>query len=185
MNPRRSLALVILALLGCGTPDAMGQYGQYHITNRWIHLRAGDSLKVFRVKYWVFTDGSKPAVQLEYASPTGTADSVTAFSLLERIWPAFAPYVEKADLDKAIITETVLDTLNVSPVKLSGTRHFGIVVIHDADGVWRVKLSGRALAPASTTETLGLTDINGVPMSPTQFAESMNSLVDSMDAPRR
>jgi hypothetical protein len=86
MNSRLARWLALVALLGCGTPDAVGDYGQYHIANQWIRLGSGDSLRVFRLKYWVFTDGSKPAVQLEYSSPSGVADSAAAFPLMERIW---------------------------------------------------------------------------------------------------
>jgi len=62
MNLRLACGLALLMFSGCGTPDAMGEYGPYHIANQWIRVGSGDSLRVFRLKYWVFTDGSKPAL---------------------------------------------------------------------------------------------------------------------------
>jgi hypothetical protein len=121
-------------------------------------------------------------VQLEYSSPSGVADSVTAFALLERVWAAFGPYVERAGLEHAILTETVLDTLNVQSLKLSKNAHYGIVLSHDIDGLWRVKASGHALAPVKASETLWLTDPNGNPMSLGDFAQMMKSLADSMSS---
>jgi len=166
--------------LSCGAAEPIGRFGQYHRTHQYIHLPGCDSLKVFRVKYWVFKDGNPPALQLEYSSPTHVADSASSSSLAGRIWTAFEPYADATGVRSVILTETVLDTVSIPPLMTSQTKHFGIILIRDSDERWRFKDSGKTLPPRSLNDNSeDLSDVNGAPMSQAAFAKEMNAVIAS------
>ena len=78
---RRALILALSgAVLSCGAAEPMGQFGNYKRTHQYIRLDGDQTLKVFRLKYWVF-DYDSPAIQLEYESPTHVADSASLYAL--------------------------------------------------------------------------------------------------------
>jgi hypothetical protein len=157
----------------------MGQFGNYRRTHQYIHLSGGDSLKVFRVKYWVF-DYDPPALQLEYSSPTHVADSASSFALAGRIWTAFEPYAEATGVRRVILTETVLDTVSIPPLMTSKTEHYGVFLTRDSGETWRFKDSGKALPVRSLNgNSEDLSDVNGAPMSQAALAKEMNEIIAS------
>lgn len=177
---RRGLILALSgAALSCGVAEPMGQFGNYRRTHQYIHLAGGDSLKVFRVKYWVF-DYDPPAMQLEYSSPTHVADSASSFALAGRIWTAFEPYAEATGVRRVILTETVLDTVSIPPLMTSKTAHYGVILARDSGETWRFKDSGKALPVRSLNgNSEDLSDVNGAPMSQAAFAKEMNEIIAS------
>jgi hypothetical protein len=177
---RRALILAFsCAALSCGAAEPMGQFGNYPRTHQYIHLAGGDSLKVFRVKYWVF-DYDSPAIQIEYSSPTHVADSASSYALAGRIWTAFEPYVDATGVRKVILTETVLDTVNIPPLMTSLTKHFGVILSRDSSETWRFRDSGKALPARSLSgNSEGLSDQNGAPMPQAVFAKAMNEIIAS------
>lgn len=179
---RRGLALVLfVATLSCGAAEPMSQFGNYPRTHQYIHLPGCDSLKVFRIKYWVF-DYDSPAVQLEYSSPTHVADSASSYALAGRIWKSFEPYADAAGIRKVILTETVLDTVSIPPLMTSKTMHFGVILSRDSSETWRFKDSGKALpARSMNDDNENLSDVNGAPMSTVVFAKEMNEIIGSVN----
>ena len=177
---RRGIAFVLVgAALSCGPAEPSSLYGNYPRTRQYIHLPGCDSLKVFRVKYWVF-DYDSPAIQLEYSSPTHVADSATSYALAGRIWKSFEPYVDALGVRKVILTETVLNTLSIPPLITGKTTHFGVVLERDPSETWRFEDSGKALpARSMNDDNESLSDLNGAPMSTAVFAKEMNAIIAS------
>ena len=175
-----SIFALSISALSCGAAEPMGQFGNYPRTHQYIHLPGCDSLKVFRIKYWVF-DYDSPAVQLEYSSPTHVADSASSYALAGRIWKSFEPYVDAAGIRKVILTETVLDTVSIPPLMTSKTTHFGVIISRDSGETWRYRDSGKALpARSMNADNENLSDVNGTPMSTVMFAKEMNEIIGSV-----
>src|SRR5512147_1483620 len=101
--------------------EPQGQFGAYHWTNSRLRFPDGDSLTVYRVKFWQFDDGSPPALQLEYEPPVSVADIPAIRRNLDRIWPFFQPYVEARHLSGAIVTATNLVRHGTPPLPWTAT----------------------------------------------------------------
>ena len=86
------MAVIVAA---CGVSVPHGQYGPY-VSGQEKHLRlvSGESLVIYRVKYWTFSSGEDPAMQFEYEALDSLGDTVALRRRARELWPAFAPYVE-------------------------------------------------------------------------------------------
>lgn len=165
---QRALRLVLCSLLfttTLGAQDAPGDFGPYHDRNMQLRLATGDTLVVYRVKYWSFDDGSAPALQIEYESPVSVDDTAAAFQQAIRIWPAFAPYVEKLDLSKAIITATNLTKKGGPGHWLTSFKHYGLIAERDGNGDWRIRRREGILPPGEKSAKPRIFEASGVPFS--------------------
>ena len=149
----------------CGAPmEPFGQFGPYHEHNQQIVLQDGTAFTVYRVKHWTFKDGSPPALQLEYASPVPVADTAGVRRTAERIWPAFAQYVEARHLDNAIVTATNLELTGHPGAWFARTHHFGLIAERDSAGRWHFQGHDETLAPPDTSGASGIVEADGKPL---------------------
>src|SRR4051812_21293466 len=152
MNLRRIVPIMALMLASCleGPPappaPPAGQFGAYATRNKLMYMANGDTLTVYRVKYWHFNDGSSPALQLEFASPVPVSDTAGLARIATQIWPGFLPMVESAQLGTAILTATNLEKVGGPGASVTRTHHLGFIAIRDSLGSWRFK-DGGALPP--------------------------------------
>jgi len=142
----------------------MGQFGPYHARNKQLRLADGDTFTVYRVKYWTFDDGSAPALQLEFASPVPVSDTAGVRRAAERIWPAFAPYVEGQRLRAGILTATNLEKVGGPGAWATRAVYFGLVARRDSAGTWRFDGHPEALpTPAPGGEAGEILEADGQP----------------------
>ena len=128
--------LFVLPTLAAGQ-EPQGQFGPYHWENLQLRLPDGDTLPVYRVKLWQFGSGQPPALQLEYEPPLSVADTNGVRRLLNRVWPAFAPYVQALHLTSAIVTATNLVRHGAPPLPWTATfNSYGYVLVQGSDGGW-------------------------------------------------
>ena len=120
----------------------MGEFGPYVAPFKLLRLDDGDTLTVYRVKAWKFSDGSPPALQIEYALPRGSPDSVAVRQLTIKIWPTFRPYVEQLKFSKAIITGTRIERLSGGIGAKTTLRHYSRTADRDSAGQWRLADDG-------------------------------------------
>jgi hypothetical protein len=172
MRLRPNLAVVMtVTCTGCfglcsvGSPSVpAGQFGPYSDSNRQLRLASGETFVVYRVKRWAFGDGSPPSLQLEYASPVPVSDTATIRQVGERIWPAFAPYVEAAGLRSAILTATNLEKLGVPGAWATRSHHFGLIALRDSLGVWRFQDHAEVLPAVERGAIPRILEPSGVPV---------------------
>ncbi len=143
--------------------EPVGQFGPYHWNNKQMRLLEGDTLTVYRVKYWVF-NGADPALQLEYESPLPVTDTLGVKHLLGRIWPAFAPYVEHLHLHRAIVTATNLIRQGGPPAWTATFRSYGVVLQREPSGIWHIQNDTLPLPSSLGDDTLLIYEVNGKPM---------------------
>ncbi|HEX8393003.1 MAG TPA: hypothetical protein VF665_11645, partial [Longimicrobium sp.] len=139
------LACLLLAACGNTQPPPRSQFGEYAGRYKRLTLVNGDTFTVYRVKTWIFSDGP-PALRLEFEPGFEVADTVRLRRLADRIWPAFAPYVEGRKLSVAILTATNLKRRGIAIANTTSMSHFGLVATRDSSGTWM--LNGQPLPPA-------------------------------------
>jgi hypothetical protein len=157
-------ALSCFMPVSCGARVPMtGQFGPYHDINKLLRLPSGDTITVYRVKYWVFSNGEPPALQLEYASHVPTSDTAAVLAADRVIWPSFAPYLEHLHLKSAILTATIL--ARSAGGAISTRRSWGTVLIRDETGAWFIRGHPDVLPPADTSSTPRIIDGDGKPLA--------------------
>jgi hypothetical protein len=155
----------MLAACFDGTPaPPAGQFGPYAAQNKLMYLANGDTLTVYRVKYWHFNDGSPPALQLEYASPLPVSDTAGLARIAMQIWPGFLPMVTSAHLGTAILTATNLEKVGGPGAWATRTHHFGLIAVRDSVGSWRLK-DGVELPPLGGSGKFRIVEANGTPFA--------------------
>jgi len=169
MHLRSSLVALLLAASPLLAQEPMGQFGPYLWHNKQLRLPSGDTVTVYRVKLWQFTDGNPPALQFEYEPPFSVTDTARVRKELVRLWPAFAPYVEALHLTGAIVTATNLKRHGRPPLPWTATFHsFGLVLQRGADGVWRPKgKSGPSLPKSLGKDVFCIFEADGSGFLPT------------------
>jgi len=161
----RTLFFALFISATACTQVVPGDYGPYYPQTKFIRLSNGDTLVVYRVKYWQFRDGSPPALQLEYESPVSVDDSAAVFDEAIRIWPAFAQYPEEAELNRAIITATNLTKRGFPGLWQASFKHFGLTVVQDTAGNWRFEGHQGVLPPAENPRSPKIFEANGAAIS--------------------
>ena len=149
--------------------EPTGQFGPYHWQNRQLRLPDGDTLTVYRVKLWQFGDGSPPALQFEYEPTFAVSDTACLRSELNRVWPAFAPYVEALHLTGAIVTATNLTRQGAPPLPWTATfKSYGFVLVRGPDATWKVsgERSGRALPKGLGVDVFRIFEADGTRFLP-------------------
>ena len=154
---------------GAGPAGDVGQFGGYAGPFKFIRLPSGDTLTVYRVKYWTFTDNAPPALQLEYQTRVSIADTAAIRGEVLRLWPVFQPYVERAGFGSAILTATDREVKGGATGHLSSMRHYGTVIARDSAGSWRIVTDGTTLPSvphdsSHATTGVGIFERNGQPL---------------------
>jgi len=148
VNIRCTLQLLGAALIiGCEPPPPQSQFGEYHPPFKHLRFATGDSVTVYRVKYWTFSDGEPPALQLEYEPLVPVSDTAALRDFARQVWPLFEPYVDSLHLTGAILTATHLEVYRGGEAQLSRTRSFGFTANRDTTGVWHLTDDPRPLPP--------------------------------------
>ena len=148
MNIRGALQLLGAALmLGCEPPAPPSQFGDYRPPYKHLRFSSGDSVTVYRVKYWTFSNGDSPALQLEYEPPVPMSDTAVLRDVARQVWPFFEPYVDSLHLTGAILTATHLEVYRGGEAQVSRTRSYGFTAKRDTGGVWRLTDDPRPLPP--------------------------------------
>jgi hypothetical protein len=160
----RNLLAVALLCVACEPAPPQGQFGTYPKHTKQLRLASGDTFTVYRVKHWTFNDGTPPALQLEYEPPFSVDDTVRLRHLAYRIWPAFAPYVEKVGLTGAILTATNLRTKRSGLASASRVQSYGLIVHRDSLGIWRIVGDPSPLPPAETMGEPRIFEASGDPL---------------------
>jgi len=142
-----SLLLFSAAVAAGQGPPPRGQFGEYREHNPLLRTAAGDTFTVFRVKYWTF-DQDPHALQLEYASPGPVSDTLAVRAMVRRIWPSFAPYVERLGLDAALVTATNFERTGSFLAWNARFQSFTVTIRRDASGQWRPDGAREPLPPA-------------------------------------
>jgi hypothetical protein len=148
----------------------VSQFGAYPGTPATARLPDQRQVTVYRVKHWVFDDGSAPALQLEYEAPFDVADTVAARRFARDVWPVFAPYVLVAGTRAAILTATNLRRRRWVVAGAATVRSFGLTAERGPDGAWRLAGDATPL-PASVREFglpggVGIFKADGTPLPP-------------------
>lgn len=144
-----SFALACFVPVSCGTTGGpVGQFGPYADVNSTLRLPTGDTMTVYRLKYWVFSNGDAPALQLEYAAHVPVSDTDAVIGWDRAIWPSFAPYVEHLQLQHAMMTATVLTRVGL----YTRWRNYTVVIQRDTDHVWRLRGHPEPLPAADTSD---------------------------------
>jgi hypothetical protein len=125
--------------LTCRRRVDVGQFGPYIEPFKLIRLPSGDTLTVYRVKYWTFTNGDPSALQLEYQTRVAIDDTAAVRTEAMRLWPVFRPYVEEAGTSTAFLTAADRHAATAGAAHLMVTHYFGTVLSRDSVGMWRSK----------------------------------------------
>jgi hypothetical protein len=154
-----------LGPVSCGPPPRpTGQFGIYEARNKYVVLPAGDSLTVYRVKYWVFDDGP-PRLQMEYALASA-GDTGAVLAMDRKLWPLFAPYVEHLHLDHALLTATKLEVVTGPGGAFVSQRHsYGKLIDRGADGLWRMDAWSEPLPPEDSSGVPRIFEASGARMA--------------------
>ena len=166
MGPRMQGFSLSLALASaCTLSVPQGQYGPYIPgQEKQLRLSTGDSFVVYRVKYWLFSSGEPPSLQLEYEALDPIADSAALRRRARELWPAFAPYVEALGLRGGIITATRLKRRGFMGVWTVTTTHFGLLENRDSNGIWRFVDDTSPLPPGDFTRGPQIIEPTGKPL---------------------
>lgn len=157
--------LAAIALVGCRPSLPRSRFGSYERETKTITLSSGATMKVYRIKYWTFQDGSAPALQLEYEPPFSVADTNAVRRAARELWPSFAPYVEANGLSSAIITATNLQWKGIWPVAWSAhTRSFTIILMRDSAGEWYADGDTVRFPAADLSSRPSITEASGAPV---------------------
>jgi hypothetical protein len=156
---------VVGIVAACNPQVPEGQYGSYDRRPGHLILESGDTLTVYRVKYWTFASGDPPALQLEYEAPFSVSDTLAVHQEVRLLWPDFAPYVEAQNLTAAIITATNLRIAGVWPLAWhSQARSNGVGATRGPDGHWRIAKDTSPLPAADRSGSPHIIDIDGKPL---------------------
>jgi hypothetical protein len=160
-----------LTPLTCGSAPDVGQFGPYVGPFKVIRLPAGDTLTVYRVKFWTFTDGSAPALQLEYQTRVSIADTTAVRAEQRGVWTVFKMYIDQSGVTRAIITATDRQFRGGSMGHLTRMRHFGSVAMRDSTGTWRFRSDPEPLPSGvdvggSAGKGVGIFERSGAPLAP-------------------
>ena len=159
-------ALTTGLLVGCSPALPAGQFGPYHRQSDHLILPTGDTLTVYRVKYWTFDSGEAPAIQLEYEPPFSVADTAAVHREARALWPYFVPYVEAQGLTGAIVTATNLHVRGLWPLAWrSHYDSFGFVAARGSDARWRFQNDSVPLPPADPSGIPRIIEPDGRPLS--------------------
>lgn len=157
--------LMVLLLTGCNRSFPVGQFGPYSQRNAHFALNSNETLAVYRVKYWTFSDRSEPALQLEFEPPFLVSDTAAVRREAIRLWPKFGPYVKGMGLGAAIITATNLRVSGIWPFAwTSRVTSYGLVIQEGPLGHWRFRQDTTDLPTMDTTGVLAILDSLGTPM---------------------
>lgn len=144
----------------CGPAPVVGQFGPYPDEPALLHLARGAVYPVYRIKYWTFENGQAPALQLEYDPLRPVSDSGLVKYYDVAVWPAFAPYVDSAGVDHAIITATHMVRSGVV-FRTVRFNSYGVLAHRDSRGRW--KFDGDSVTlPLGDTVRNGIVQPNGV-----------------------
>lgn len=165
------------AALACGdstpSPVHVGQFGAYKDPYKQLRLSSGETLTVYRVKVWTFTDGSAPALQIEYESPVPVSDTVAVRQWALQIWPVLVSYLDTLKFSTAIITASNLRRQQRGDVWTLAAKSFGVIAVRDVTRRWRFKGDTITLPPADLPPGTGLFERDGsavlVPHDPRAF----------------
>lgn len=161
---RAALHLLGAALiLGCEPPAPRSQFGDYRPPFKHLRFASGDSVPVYRVKYWTFSDGEAPALQLEYEPPVALSDTAALRDFARKLWPLFEPYVDSLHLTGAILTATHLEVYRGGEAQVSRTESFGFTATRDPAGGWHLTDDPRPLPPPGKLGAIF--EANGVPFA--------------------
>ena len=127
-------------------------------------LASGDTLPVFRVKYWTFPDSSPAALQLEYEPPFDVTDTAAVRKLATSVWPEFAPHVERLELTMAILTATNMRRASAIQLRAAAWHSWGFVARRDSAHAWRFDGDSEVLPPANPRAPLRIFFPNGAPV---------------------
>jgi hypothetical protein len=147
----------------CGKSVPVSQFGAYAPPFKRMRLPDGDTLTVYRVKHWTFSEDRKTALQLEFQTRVPLSDTAAIVAQAKRLWPAFAHYVERAQTTGAIITATNLQVREVGGAFASTTNSFGIIAVRDSAGRWRAVDWG-PLPEAAPPGDWGIFEADGRPL---------------------
>jgi hypothetical protein len=165
-------AIILLFAAACSPGVPHSQFGPY-VAGSEKHIRVkGDSVVVYRVKYWTFDSGDQPALQLEYAALDSLRDTSALTLRARQLWPVFSPYVEALGLNSAIITATRLERSGGIGLWRVSTEHFGLIADRDSAGVWRFINDTTPLPPADYSRPQ-IIEANGQPMDPSRVPPSI------------
>ena len=164
--------LLLAAMMACDRPHPSGQFGAYPRQTKELAFQEGDTLAVYRIKRWTFSDGSPPALQLEYEAPIPVADTMAVRALARRIWPVFAQHVVDQDVSVGILTATNLNQRGTAAMWGATMAHFGLIAVRDSLGVWRLQDSGEAL-PAPDAGAGRIVEADGTPFRMTGATPSI------------
>ena len=174
MSTRLRLSLLLMLSgcypMSCGSPSPdTGQFGAYAGPFKLIRLAGGDTLTVYRVKYWTFQDGSAPALQLEYQTRVAITDTIAVKAEQGRLWPVFRAYVDRAGLSNAILTATDREYLGGQVAHASHMRSFGTLLARDSGGTWRARGDSAEFAAgtrqdAGAEKGAGIFERSGAPL---------------------
>ena len=142
-----------------------GEFGPYYRRSKHLLLPTGDTLLVYQVKYWNFSSGEPPALQLEYEAPFKVSDTNAVRREAVLLWPFFEPYVEAQHLQGAIITATNLRISGLWPVAwTSRDVHFGFIIVEEEDGRWHFAQDSVTLPPGDASGIPRIIDVTGEPL---------------------
>jgi hypothetical protein len=141
--------------LTCDARTDVGQFGTYAGPFKLIRLPSGDTLTVYRVKYWTFTDSSAPALQLEYQTQVVISDVEAVRAEQRKLWPVFESYVDRLDLSTAILTATDRNRRGSGVAHVTTMRHYGTIAVRDSIGIWRFQGDSVPLPPAVAFQGVG------------------------------
>jgi hypothetical protein len=142
----RNIFLFAILVSACSPVVPQGQYGAYvQGHEKHLQLPDGQSLIIYRVKYWTFSSGEPPAIQFEYEALDPLVDTAALRRRAIDLWPAFGAYAESAGLRDGIITATKLKRSGIPGLWGATMNHFGLLVYRGTDGTWRFKDTGGSL----------------------------------------
>ena len=156
------LALATAAVLGAmACRPEVGRTTVYRAT-KLLRYGDGDTVTVYRVKYWLPRDGSPPFLEIDFAAQSMEAPSLRAFA--RRSWPAIAPYALAFGISGVLLTETyVADSGVVSGVG-PASRGPELILRQRSDGLWYLEGDSEVLPPADTTGVPHIFEADGTPM---------------------
>jgi hypothetical protein len=179
---RRYRGLVVLAMLwgcvpfapmSCGAPPDVSQFGDYAGPFKRIRLPDGDTLTVYRIKYWKFDSGDAPALQIEYQTQVDISDTIAVKAEARRIWPVFRPYIDAVEVSNAIITATDRKFQGNGVAHVTRMHHFGTIAVRDSSSTWH--FSGESVpldvgfpVASSSGSVVGIFERSGEPLSTTR-----------------
>jgi hypothetical protein len=126
-----------LLTLACGEPNHPSQFGHYPAKPTLAILPSGDTLFLYRIRYWQLDGRPTPSLHIEFESPWSLGDTGSVRKHLDETWKYFSPYADSLGLTTGILTATVIDRGHRLFVPTTVFRHFGAVFDTASFGGWR------------------------------------------------